>query len=83
MSESKTIYKFEYEVKRLEPGQCKYLPNGGYIATTPYRMVDWGGETEEEAIGSMLYGLCDLVKRGCLDPDDPHAAATSAASEPA
>jgi len=59
------IHSFEYSVG---PG-----PDGGFAATTPYRQVFWLGDTEQEAIGAMLFGLCDLVKRGCLDPADPHA----------
>jgi hypothetical protein len=64
-----SITALEYEVKPAPPTDL--LPEGGYQATTPYRHIVWLGATEKEAIGSMLYGLCDLVKRGCLDPDAP------------
>lgn len=75
---SKTINKFEYSVLSVSASTFpELLPNGGFQATTPYRRVTWLGATEQEAIGAMLYGLCDLVKRGCLDPENPHAPADS------
>lgn len=71
---SEAIHKFEYSVQPVAAESFpELLPNGGFEATTPYRRVTWLGETEQEAIGAMLYGLCDLAKRGYLDPSAPHA----------
>lgn len=47
--------------------------SGMWEATTPYRAVVWIGETRDEAIGAMLYGLCEMTKKGYIDPEKPYA----------
>jgi hypothetical protein len=73
-------YAFEFSVKQAEVGDgCEPAP-GKYEARTPYRDVVWFGDTEQEAIGCMLRGLCELGRSGALNPDDPHAPGKAAAT---
>lgn len=47
--------------------------SGMWEATTPYRAVVWLGETRDEAIAAMIYGLCEMIKKGYIDPERPYA----------
>lgn len=61
------------------PGMCPWAfdwstteqSDGTWTARTPYREVLWTGDTEKEAIGAMLRGVCELSRDGKLDPEAP------------
>jgi hypothetical protein len=42
-----------------------------YVATVPYRHIEWEGATETDAIGNLIKGVADLAYTGSLDPEDP------------
>lgn len=64
---------FDNENRALEFTIEKKTESGLFEAKTPYREVVWLGETEEEAIRSMLYGVAELARSGAMDPDRPHS----------
>jgi hypothetical protein len=42
-----------------------------FEASIPYRQIVWLGNTEREAIGSMMRGIAQLARDGSLNPDCP------------